>query len=86
MDKKRILYKPFKSSVKNKKYDVYVKKKGKVVKISFGDKRYNHYKDKLGLYSHLDTLDKERRKRYYQRHGKATNKNTAKYYSHKYLW
>ena len=45
------LYKPFKSKAKNKKYSVYVKG-GKL--IHFGDKRYGQYKDKIGLYSHLD--------------------------------
>ena len=48
------LYKPFKSKAKNKKYSVYVKG-GKL--IHFGDKRYGQYKDKIGLYSHLDHND-----------------------------
>ena len=47
------LYKPFKSKAKNKKYSVYVKG-GKL--IHFGDKRYGQYKDKIGLYSHLDHI------------------------------
>ena len=48
------LYKPFKSKAKNKKYSVYVKG-GKL--IHFGDKRYGQYKDKIGLYSHLDQYE-----------------------------
>mgnify|MGYP003649090381 CR=1 FL=1 len=86
MDK--TLYKPFVSKVKNKKYSVYVKadtKSGKKL-ISFGDKRYGQFKDKLGHYSHLDNNDPKRKKAYYARHGKATSKDTAKYFSHKYLW
>lgn len=87
MDKKE-LYKPFKSKAKNKKYSVYVKsdtKSGKKL-IHFGDSRFSQYKDKLGEYSNLDHNDKKRRDLYYKRHGKATSKDSAKYFSHKYLW
>jgi len=80
------LYIPFVSKAKNKKYSVYVLKDGKKKLIHFGDKRYGQFKDKLGHYSDLDHGDKERRKRYYSRHGKATSKDTAKYWSHKILW
>ncbi len=85
MDKKE-LYKPFKSKAKNKKYSVYVMKDGKKKLIHFGDSRYSQYKDKLGEYSNLDHNDKKRRDLYYKRHGKATSKDSAKYFSHKYLW
>lgn len=85
MEKK--LYQPFKSKAKNKKYSVYVKgNAGKLRLIHFGDKRYGQFKDKLGHYSHLDHGDPERRKRYYKRHGEATSKDSAKYWSHKILW
>lgn len=87
MDKKE-LYKPFKSKAKNKKYSVYIKsdtKSGKKL-IHFGDSRFPQYKDKLGEYSNLDHNDKKRRDLYYKRHGKATSKDSAKYFSHKYLW
>ena len=81
------LYKPFKSKAKNKKYSVYVKGKGGKPKlIHFGDSRYGQFKDKLGEYSHLDHNDPKRRKSYYNRHGKATSIDTAKYWSHKILW
>ena len=85
-DKK--LYKPFVSKAKNKKYSVYVKsdtKSGKKL-IHFGDKRYGQFKDKLGHYKSKDTLDPKRKKAYYDRHGKATGKDNAKYWSHKILW
>ena len=87
MDKKE-LYKPFKYFGKgNKKYSVYVKnEKGKPKLIHFGSALHQHYKDKIGEYSHLDHNDKKRRALYYARHGKATSKDTAKYFSHKYLW
>ncbi len=80
------LYKPFKSKSKNKKYSVYVLKNDKKRLIHFGDSRYGQYKDKIGVYSSLDHGDKQRRKNYHSRHGKATDKNTAKYWSHKILW
>ena len=81
------LYKPFKSKAKNKKYSVYVKSdKGNKKLIHFGDSRYGQYKDKLGSYKSKDHLDKKRRANYYSRHGKATGKNSAKYWSHKILW
>ena len=87
MDDKE-LYKPFKSKAKNKKYSVYVMKDGKKKLIHFGDSRYGQYKDKLGHYSHLDHKDAKRRKAYYDRHGdkNTTDKDTAKYWSHKILW
>lgn len=85
-DGKKILYKPWKSTVKNKKYSVYVMKEGKVKKINFGDSRYGQYKDKIGDYKELDHGDPQRRKQYYQRHGKTRDKNSAKYWSHRILW
>ena len=73
----------FKKSIrKNKKYDVY--KNGKYL-VSFGDNRYEQYKDKIGLYSAKNHLDKKRRELYYKRHGKAKFES-SKWFSHKYLW
>ena len=80
------LYKPFKSKAKNKKYAVYVMKDGKKKLINFGDSRYGQFKDKIGDYKHLDHNDSKRKKNYYARHGKATSKDTARYWSHKILW
>lgn len=76
----------FKISVKrNKKYDVY--KNGKYL-VSFGDRNYQHYKDKTPLkaWSVLDHNDKKRRDNYYSRFGKDAKYESAKYFSHKYLW
>ena len=86
MEKK--LYKPFPSKAKNKKYSVYVKADNKsgMKLINFGDRRYEHFKDKLGHYKHLDHGDPKRKKAYYDRHGKATSRDSAKYWSHKILW
>eukprot|EP01046_Picozoa_sp_COSAG06_P009247 COSAG06_NODE_480_length_15163_cov_50.478757_10_plen_87_part_00 len=81
------LYTPFVSKAKNKKYSLYVKgKNGRPKLIHFGDKRYGQFKDKIGHYSNLDHGDKKRKDNYYARHGKATSKDTAKYWSHKILW
>jgi len=82
------LNKPFKSNLKFKKYAVYVLKDGKRRLIHFGDARYQQYKDKIGLYSHLDHNDKKRRKHYYSRHGgkNIKDKSRPKYWSHKKLW
>ena len=85
--KKKPMYKPFVSTAKNKKYSVYVKsKKGNKKIVHFGDKRYGQYHDKLGHYSSKDHKDPQRKKNYHARHGKATSKNTAKYWSHTILW
>lgn len=72
------------STRKNKKYDVF-NIQGKYI-VSFGDKRYQQYKDKIGLYSHLDHNDIKRRYYYYKRFGIDAEEGTAKYFSHMYLW
>ncbi len=88
-----------KSTRKGKKYSV-ITPSGK--KIHFGalkenNKGYQHYRDTtgLGLYSHLDHNDKERRKRYLARakgikdkNGNLTwkDKESANYYAVRYLW
>ena len=80
------LYKPFLSNAKNKKYSVFVLKDNKKKLIHFGDKRYQQFKDKIGFYKKLDHNDPKRKKLYFIRHGKSTDKNTAKYWSNKILW
>jgi len=78
----------FKKSIhKNKKYDVYDEKTKKFI-TAFGDSRYEQYEDKtpLKLYKHLNHYDNKRKELYYARHGKTSKKNSAKYFSHKYLW
>ena len=86
-------YKFITSKIKNKKYDAFIKKDGHWKKVaSFGDKRYEHYKDIIGCYKRLDHGDSERRKQYRIRHEK--DKITKKYkqglspgyFSMKYLW
>jgi len=83
-----------KSTRKDKKYMVKVPS-GKW--IHFGQRTAQHFKDStgLGLYSHLDHGDKERRKRYLARakgiknkQGKLTwkDKESSNYYSINFLW
>ncbi len=72
-----------------KKYKVkFIDDDGKERSISFGDVRYQQYKDStpLKLYSHLNHLDEKRKNNYYARFGKDAKKYTAKWFSHKYLW
>jgi len=90
------------SKRENKKYDVYlvfnnkemgvgVLKDNEFVKryiTSFGDKRYEQYKDKVGYYKNLDHNDKDRRKLYRDRHknDNINDPNYAGFWSYKYLW
>jgi len=83
-----------KSTRKGKKYMV-KSKSGKW--IHFGSSEMQHFKDStgLGLYTHLNHNDKERRKRYLARakgiknkKGELTwnNPESANYFSVKFLW
>ena len=83
-----------KSTNKNKKYMV-TTPNGKI--IHFGARDMEQYKDTtgLGLYSHLNHNDKERRRLYLARakgikdkNGNLTwnNPESANYYSIKFLW
>ena len=51
-----------------------------------GTKHKFPYKDKIGHYSHLDHNDTKRREQWYARHGRSTDKNTARYWAAKVLW
>ena len=75
-------YKPIKSTRKNKKYMVLTDSGI----VHFGARGMSQFKDKIGLYSDLDSNDKKKREFYYKRHGKSAKKDSAKYFSHKYLW
>lgn len=83
MKSNKPLYKPFKSKAKNKKYSVYVKKDGKKKLIHFGDKRYKHNYSEKARKSYLARSSGIRDKE-----GKLTknNKNSANYWSRRYLW
>ncbi len=79
-----------KSKTKHKKYDAILINKNtkRTVKISFGDSRYEQYKDRaLGIYSHKDHLDIKRRRLYRERHkGEDKTKYSAGYFAWHYLW
>lgn len=83
-----------KSKIKNKKYTAFLrnKKTNRINKIHFGAIKedgipYEQYYDKLKLYSSYNHLDKDRRKRYIERHKKDINKPySASYFSLFYLW
>jgi hypothetical protein len=91
-----VLYKPFKYTGNGKKkYSVYVETNGKQKLIHFGDSRYKHYYDKIGVYSNLNHKDLSRRASYRARHtaiklkdGSLAYKDRGQpsYYSMKYLW
>ena len=84
MEVKRDGYTFKKSRLKNKKYDVF-DKNGKYL-FSFGDRRYQQFKDKLGLWSHLDHLDPKRKSNYYSRHGPYVPGVNPDSFSKLYLW
>lgn len=71
---------------KHKKYDVYDDQENYIV--SFGDNRYQHYKDVLGFWSQKNHLDKNRRHRYRIRHQKdnINDPNYAGFWSYYFLW
>jgi hypothetical protein len=68
-----------------KKYDAYDKKTNKKI-ASFGSRLHEHFFDKIQAFSALNHLDKERRRRYYLRHGKKATKYSPKWFSHHMLW
>ena len=80
------LYVPFVSSAQHKKYSVYVMRDGKRKLIHFGDSRYGQYRDKLQHYSHLDHNDTRRRELWYARHGRTTDKSSARFWAARVLW
>jgi hypothetical protein len=80
-----------KSQNPSKKYDavLYNKKAKKYKRVPFGDVNYQQYEDKtgLGLYSHLNHYDKERRRLYKNRHkGEDRNKFSSGFFSMRFLW
>lgn len=75
----------------HKKYTAIIPlKDGKTKRVSFGDSRYEHYKDQVPKsmggkrWSHKDHLDKNRRENYRKRHGALKCKNGKKCISVKY--
>ena len=73
------------SNRKNKKYDVYSASSGKYL-VSFGDTRYEHFKDKIGFWKKKDHGDIKRRELYKKRHNSNPKIGSAGYFALKYLW
>lgn len=69
---------------KNKKYDVFTLDNKYIV--SFGDRRYQQFKDRISYYKSLDHGDMRRKAFYYDRHGYYAKPLSARYFSHNYLW
>ena len=80
------------STAKGKKYSATLENKTtkKVRTVNFGDIRYEQFKDStgLGLYTHLDHRDKERKKKYQNRHQVFIRKGyySPGYFSMTRLW
>ena len=79
------------SGTKNKKYDAILmhKKTRKIKLVPFGDVSYPQYEDQtgLGLYSHMNTFDKERRRLYKIRHENTRhNKFSSSWFADRFLW
>jgi len=73
-----------------KKYDAILQsiRSGRTVRVPFGQRGYQHYKDQIGYYSDFDHYDKNRRRSFL-----ARNENNIKagyfspgYFSATYLW
>lgn len=81
-----------KSNTHNKKYDAIIMHKitKRYIRVPFGDKRYQQYKDTTGmkLYSHLNHNDSKRRRLYKLRHKTYLKHNNYSpgYFSYNYLW
>jgi len=81
-----------KSNTKNKMYNAILQNKEtkKIIKIPFGDKRYENYRDLTGLnlYPQLIHNDKERRRLYRLRHKKDLKKDyySPGWFSYYILW
>lgn len=56
-------------------------------RVHFGDRRYQQYRDRVGVYAHLDHGDKERRRRYKKRHERDRHKRlTPGWFADRVLW
>ena len=72
-----------------KKYTAFVYKDERLIKTSsFGDQRYQQYKDRtpLQLYKVGDHLDERRRALYHKRHNYKAKKYSPGWFSKWYLW
>jgi hypothetical protein len=73
------------STTKYKKYDVFLDDKKL---LSFGDNRYEQFRDKLGFYKDKDHGDLKRKRAYRLRHqhDNISEPNSPGYFSFHFLW
>ena len=74
------------SSTKYKKYDVYHVRNPSSRLLSFGDRRFFQFFDRIGHYIELNHYDEERRQRYYKRHNKDHGLYSPDWFSKVFLW
>jgi hypothetical protein len=77
------------STQPNKKYDALLlnKKTKRIRLIRFGQKGFEQYFDKIGLYSQFNHNDKKRRQLYINRHkNDINNVYSSGWFSFHYLW
>ena len=80
---------PPRSSVKKYIAVLYNPTTQRKVRVSFGDRRYGQYHDRIGHYRSLDTKDANRRRLYRLRHageGEESKKYTAGWFAWHILW
>ena len=59
----------------------------KIMRVPFGDRNYEQYHDKLGVYSNLDHHDKKRQENFLRRHAKnIEHKYSSGWFSKVCLW
>ena len=69
---------------KGKKYDAF-NADGKHI-ASFGALGYQQFSDRIGHYRSMNHNDFKRLELYYARHGREAQKESPKWFSHRYLW
>ena len=63
------------------------KTRGTTKQVPFGDRQYEQYHDKLGVYSNLDHHDKKRQENFLRRHAKnIDHKYSSGWFSKVCLW
>jgi hypothetical protein len=68
-----------------KKYDAFLENGNYIG--SFGDKRYQHYRDSISnYYKHLNHYDEKRRNRYFKRHPHNYPVGSPDWFSKRYFW
>ncbi len=85
---KNYIIKFFISQRRYKKYraEIYLNNNKFIKSVHFGDRRYYHYYDKIGLYPELNHNDMERLQLYYKRHKKNYSEFSADWLSKRFLW